>query len=77
MPLIADNYAALTIFDRIGFAVIGGFANEAPLERACCRDSKKPNPPIHSAIPTIKTRSPYRGFFVRAVMDTLANGLES
>lgn len=64
---ICKIYTAFTNFDRFEFAVNGGFGLKAPLERACCRDSKNPNPPIHTAIPTIKTRSSYRGFFVSAV----------
>lgn len=61
------NCAALTIFDRIEFAVNGRPALKAPLDRACCRDSKKTGLPTYSAIKTIKTRPTYRGFFVGAV----------
>lgn len=77
MKILDYNYSAFTIFDRIEFADMER-KDTKPLQYGRCAGiSKKPFSQEFPLISTIKQRPDYRGFFVRAVMDTSDNGLES
>ena len=71
LKLMDYNYGALTIFDRIGFAVNTGRSKPSPFSMGTVPKQAKtffPRIPLES---TIKQCPDYKGFFVRAVLQTI------